>query len=72
MRCDDQNGPDSENDPLPDTFPIKPLSELGRFRRDSDMRGLTALLFLLAVADPSCQDQYERLGKPPKRVRRDM
>ena len=73
MRCDDQNGPDSENDPLPDTFPIKPLSELGSFRSESDMRGLTALLILLAVAAHSCQDEYEeRLAELRKRVRRSV
>ena len=36
---------------LPQTFSIKRLSELGRFRRESDMRGLTALtlLFLASI-----------------------
>ena len=48
---------------LPETFGIKPLSLLGRFRRESDMRGLTVLLLLqacvLAQSDHSYQDQRE-------------
>ena len=65
---------------LPETFPIKRLSELGSFRRESDMRGLTILTLLfiasivccglaMAGADQSYQDQNEeRLTKLPGRL----